>query len=673
MSNEEKPRVGVYVCHCGGNISDVVDTKKVVAEIAKNENVALAKDYIFMCSDPGQNLILEDIQNEHLTHIIVASCSPRLHYLTFSKKIAEAGLNKYMYEHVNIREQVSWVHSHEHEAATEKAIHLINGAIDRLMFQKPLSPIEKKNTQNCIVVGGGIGGLTAALDVARAGIPVDLIEKSPFLGGRVPQTHTLYPTEEESKPMIEKLIKKVLNHKLINVYTNTEITSAKGAIGSYEIGIKTHSRGVVKESDKLEAAIAACPEEVPNEFNYELDKRKAIYKPYPMALPTLPAIDWNSCTKCGKCAEIAGDAIELKDDVKEKTLIGGVVIVATGFTPYVPYDGEFGWNEDPNVITLPQLVRMIDNGTIKSEKEGEFILNGRTIKSVAMIHCVGSRQIEGVHKIKEGAEINKNCSRYCCTATLQSAIELKEKFPKLQIYDFFREIRTYGERESYYKKASEKNVIFFRVPDEKLPQVTVNKGNNIKHTFNIIAEDQLTYGREVNVAADLIVLATGMVPRKDEVMVDSLTLPKSEGGFLQEAHVKLRPVESSVDGIMLAGSVQAPMDTSEASMASTAASAKAISILKKEILELSPYVAEVNPEKCEGTGACVAECEYNALTLVDAGISDKPKKIVQVEPSFCVGCGACVPVCPNRAIDLIGYKLDQIEAQIAGMIKEVEL
>ncbi|MCF2138100.1 MAG: CoB--CoM heterodisulfide reductase iron-sulfur subunit A family protein [Candidatus Thorarchaeota archaeon] len=658
--SKEPLKIGVYVCHCGGNISDVVDVKRVAEEISHEKDVVVSKDYIFMCSDPGQELIAKDIKEQGLNRVIVASCSPDLHEATFMKVLDKTGLNKYLYMHVNIREQDSWVHSHEHEKATEKAIRLIRGAIAGVRHEKPLEPIMKDATKHALVIGGGISGITAALDLAERGIAVDLIEKQPFLGGRITQLTKLFPTDISAKEVIHDLIDRVKNNSRIKVRLNTEVISGSGSIGSFHVTLRTIPRGV-QQIDNPEEVFEACPVEVPNEQDYGLTTRKAIYIKYPGAYPDQPAIDWKSCTKCGKCVEIAkGAGISLDDTPLEEELTVGAIIMATGFKPYEPAKGEFAYGETPFVVTLPEIISILEK---IPEDQKEFVYKGKAIKNVTVIHCVGSRQIEGVHEPKDG-RLNTYCSRYCCTANLRVANELKDRFPKIHVYDLFRDIRTHGiGHEAYYINASKKDVIFLKYPNEEPPIITIEN-----EKITIQTKDLLFKGREVRASADLVVLVVGMEPEPIQDLIKIFSLPTGKDGFLQEVHPKLKPVESSVDGIFIAGTAQAPMDSTESIASASAAASKAANILTKDQIALNPFIAEVDYDRCEGHALCVPECPYGAISLTESG----GKKKAKVEPSLCVGCGACVPVCPTRAITLKGWDLEKYEDMVAAMIKEVE-
>ncbi len=664
MTKEEKDkeplRIGVYVCHCGGNISDVVDVERVAEVISHDEGVVVSRDYIFMCSDPGQNLIAEDIKEHGLNRVIVASCSPDLHEATFQNVLDKNGLNKYLYMHINIREQDSWVHSHEHEKATEKAIRLIRGAIAGVRHEKPLEPIMKDATKRALVVGGGISGLTAALDLADRGIAVDLVEKQPFLGGRITQLTKLFPTDVSAKEVIQEMVNRVVNNSRITIRLNTEVVEGSGAIGSFKVKLRTIPRGV-QGIDNPDEVIDSCPVEVPNEHDYGLTTRKAIFIKCPDAYPNELAIDWENCTRCGKCVEAAkGGKITLDDTPSEEEIVVGSIIMATGFKPYEPAEGEFGYGESPYVVTLPQLICILRD---IPEDQTEFVYKGKKIKTVTLIHCIGSRQIEGVHEPK-GDRLNTYCSRYCCTANLRIANELKDRFPKIHVFDFFRDIRTHGiGHEAYYVNASKKDVIFLKYPDEEPPMVTLEDEDILVQT-----KDMLSKGREVRTSSDLIVLVVGMEPEPIPDLIKIFSLPTGKDGFLQEVHPKLKPVETSVDGIFIAGTAQAPMDSTESIASASAAASKAASILTKDQIALNPFIAEIDHDKCEGHALCVAECPYGAISLASVG----GKKKAKVEPSLCVGCGACVPVCPTRAITLKGWSLDMYEDMVAAMIKEVE-
>jgi heterodisulfide reductase subunit A len=658
-------KIGVYICHCGGNISDVVDVQKVAEEVAGIPGVAVARTNMFMCSDTGQGLIAEDIENEGINRVVVASCSPRLHGPTFRNALIRADLNPYLYEHANVREQVSWVTHDDHESATDKAYRLIAIAIAKAKLLEPLEPIRVKAYHQAVVIGGGISGLKAALDLSRQGIAVALIEKTPFLGGHVAQLGTVFPSESKARDILANLIQDVLRAPDIAIYTGAEVVEFSGNIGDFTLKVRQPPRGATKELDRVEEAIAACPEKTKNEFDYGIGERKAIYLPYEGCYPATPAIDWQTCTRCGKCREAAGGkGIELDGESKEFEVHAGMVLMATGYNHYEPREGEYGYGEFPEVITLPQLIRVMDS----AKSNGQFLeWNGKQVKNIAMIHCVGSRQIEGIDEPGENGKLNQYCSRVCCTATLQAAKEIHERFPETNIYDLYRDIRTYGRgHEDYYTESKD---LFFRFAPESQPVVESN-GDGDESPLLVKVKDQLTYNTEIEIPVDLVVLSVGMVPQDSRNIVDMLKVPVGADAFLQEVHPKLRPVESAVSGILLAGACQGPKDIAESSGAASAAAAKAAAKLSRDYIELDPFVAVVEEDKCNGCGLCVEQCSYQgAITMKEMTTDGQKTMKAVISPSSCKGCGACAAVCVPRAINVEGWTLDQYDAMVEALAK----
>lgn len=668
-SASSSPRVAVFVCHCGGNISDVVDVEKVAQEVGRLEGVEVAETYVFMCSSPGQELIEKAIKEKGCNRIIVAACSPSLHETTFQRVLERCGLNPYLYEAVNIREQCSWCHAHDPDGATQKATSLIAAAVAKTQPAQPLEKPRVPVTKRVVVIGGGIAGLRAALDVAERGLEAVVIESSPFLGGRVAQLHTLYPTDEQSRPILADLASAVMNHPRITIHLYSNVVAASGFLGNFDITIHRHPRGVTADLADLDAAIAACPVSVPDEFNYGLTQRKAIYKPFAGSWPDIAAIDWQACTRCGKCVEAAGNGITLDDKPEVIQVQAGAVIIATGFDHYTPAEGEFGYGTLDGVVTLPQLIRMLDE---EGPTGGQLVVGGRPVRRVAIIHCVGSRQQPGIHEPGPDGRLNEYCSRVCCTASLQCALEIRRRFPDVEVFEIFQDIRTYGrdQETNYYEQASKAGVLFFRYAAEDPPQVTAGADG---WPLSVKVKDLLTYGEEIEAGVDMVVLAVGIVPRDISDIVDMMKLPTGADGFLLEVHPKLRPVELAIDGVMVAGAAQAPMDTTEAAAAASAAAAKAHVILTRDEAELQPFVAEVDQQKCQGAGECVKACKANAIELVEVQLNGRTVKRARVIEALCKGCGACVPVCPNRAIELRGLTLAQLEAQIVALAKGVQV
>ena len=665
----EVPRIGVYVCHCGGNISDIVDVDKVVQAVSTLPDVSIARRNLFMCSDPGQNMIFDDIQSKKINRVVVAACSPSLHELTFRKTLSRAGLNPYLFEHVNIREQVSWVSKSDIQGAIDKAIRLIASGIAKARYLKPLKAIRSEAKQHVVIIGGGISGLRCALDLARRGFTVSILERAPFLGGRVAQLGRTYPAEEEGRKLLNSLINEVVNNKNITIYTQAEVLNFSGYTGNFSLKVHIKARGINESHDleKIVDLVNKFSDSVANEFDYGLSKRKAFYQPYVYSYPSLPVVDWNLFEQCKQCEKaFKHENIILEKKETEVEINAGAIVMATGIDPYEPKHGEFGYNTCPEIITLPQLKRLLDN---EGPTGGIINVNGKPIRNISFIHCVGSRQIEGIHEPGSDGTLNNYCSRYCCTATLQAVNEILERFPYIQVYDFYQDIRTYGRgHEDYYEKASEKGALFFRYKPEEPPEVLKSSAANDAPLL-VRVKDLLTYGEELEVPSDLVVLSTGLIPSKIHGLIDKLKLPRSADGFLQEVHPKLRPVELAVEGIFIAGSCQGPMDISESCSSASAAAAKVSSLLGKGFIESDPFVAYVDPNKCCGTGACIEECQFvNAISFVERNMNGKVIKQAVVNGALCKGCGMCVPVCPNNAIQVEGWKIEQYNAMVDALV-----
>jgi heterodisulfide reductase subunit A2 len=658
-------RIGVYVCHCGGNISDVVDVKQVAERAGRLPGVVVSRTHTFMCSDPGQEAIVEDIKSQQLDRVVVASCSPRLHELTFRNALQRAGLNPYLYEHANIREQVSWV-THDHRAATDKASLLVAAAVGKARHLEPLDPIQVDARAHALVIGGGVSGLKAASDLSARGIGVTLVERSPFLGGHMSQLDRVYPTGEEAHTLLTPLMDAVLRDPNILTLTNAEVVSATGYIGNFTAQVRQLPRGVAGGGIDLKSAEAVCPVDVPDEHDYGLTTRKAIYRPYAESRPAAAAIDWEACTRCGKCAETAGREIDLSAEGTTFTVNAGVIVMATGFDHYEPAIGEYGYGELPEVLTLPQLIR--EMGRQRGEKS-QLTWNGRRIRRVAMVHCVGSRQIEGIHEPKEGEPLHEYCSRTCCTATLQAANELKDAFPGIEVFDLYRDIRTYGRgHEEYYENAGRKGVLFFRYAPEESPTVVRADGGS-RYPVMVRVKDKLSWDEEIELPVDLVVLAVGMVPRPGRELVEMLKLPTGSDGFLQEVHPKLRPVEVATNGILLAGTAQGPKDITESAAAASAAAVKAAIALSRGFVQLDPFVAVVDPAKCDGCGKCVGACGYEGTIGFSEGVAPEGMK-AEINGALCKGCGACVAACPRKAIELKGWTLEQFESMVDALVSD---
>ena len=610
-------KVGVYVCHCGGNISNTVDVEKVVTAASKMQGVTVAKRNMFMCSDPGQDLIIDDLKEGKIDRVVVAACAPSLHELTFRSAILRAGMNPYLYVHANIREQVSFVH--EGDEATKKAIAIVAAAVGKVREVAPLETTNVTVNGHATVVGAGVAGLKSALDMAKKGLRVAIVEKSPFLGGQTALLDKLYPYGDRAGDIITTLTREVASHPNIEIHTCSELVKQEGYIGNFKLTISKQPPTDEKDLANLDKVVSGSAGS--NEFI-----------PFTGIFNASPP--------------------EGKEEFEIET---GAIVIATGFSAYVPKDGEYGYNEFPEVITLRDLIREL----AENKGTGEYLeINGRTIKSIAMIHCVGSRQVEGVHEPDENGYLNPNCSRTCCTGLLHSALEILDRHPGTSIFDVYRDIRTYGRaHEELYAEASGKGVRFVRFDVENQPAV---KKNNDGYVLSVLAKDNLLQNEELEIPADLVVLAAGMHPGDIEPLIDLLKIHCGADGFLLEVHPKLRPVEVFTAGIYLAGSCQAPMDVTEATAAASAAASKASILLGKGEVSLEPFVSTVNKEECAKCLTCVRACPFDVPIIEEDG--------AYINPAACYGCGACVSACPGGAISLAQYDNREIGSQVKGAI-----
>jgi heterodisulfide reductase subunit A len=662
-------RIGVYTCYCGGNISDVVDCERVARAMGRQPNVVVSRTNMSMCSDAGQAIIEEDIRQHHLNRIVVGACSPFLHEQTFRGTLTRAGLNPYLYHHVGLREQDSWSTGHDPDGATQKAMRLMNAGVAKARHLEALEPIRLQAQKHALVIGGGVAGLRCAHDIARRGLKVTLIEKSPFLGGRMAQLEKIFPADEEARPVLHELISQVARHHNVTIFTQTELVGLSGYVGDLQATLRQDSRGVSGEVQEIEAAIAACPVEVPDEYNYGLGTRKAIYRRYPGCIPSTAAIDWEYCTLCGECRKInGGQGIDLERKPKEFTVNVGAIVIATGFTPYEPRSGEFGYGEFPEVITLPQFIR------IMGDQDGSLAWNDHPVKNIVMIHCVGSRQVEGVHEPQPDGNVNDYCSRVCCTAALHAVADLLHRFPTARVFDLYQDIRTYGRNhEDFYRQLAESGVRFLRYHSEEGPSVAANEAG-ADHPLSVTVKDHLTWDEEFAIPADLVVLAVGMMPSPVEELQQLLKVSPGNDRFLLEVHPKLRPVETAVKGIVLAGTAQSPMNIQESCASAEAAAAKVSALLGRGTVELEPFIARVNLDRCQGRGTCVEVCQYEgAIRIEPMSVNGREVNRAVISPANCVGCGVCVSACPNGAIDVQGWTLGQYRAMVDAILADISV
>ncbi|OYT17528.1 MAG: 4Fe-4S ferredoxin [Bacteroidetes bacterium 4572_77] len=642
-------RIGVYVCHCGSNISDYVDVEKVKDLAAKENDVVLSKTTMFACADSTQQEMVDDIKEQNLDGIVVASCSPKLHLNTFRNVAKRAGLNQYNYVQINIREQCSWAHSDDKPGATEKAIKLVKAGIEKAKYSQALTPISIPSNNAVLVVGAGIAGMRAAIELAQMGTEVFIIEREYFVGGRSSQWKELFTTNETGREVVSRLYNSIMETKNIILFTGAEIHSKAGSVGDFDLKIKIRPRHIKPDCkidwEEFKKVVEICPVEFDDPFNFGLTKQKAIYKNFPSEFPEIPTIDVEHCNKCGKCVDIC-EEIDLEQKEELININVGAILLTTGASPYEPKKGEYAYKEIDNVVTLQQLKRLIELN------KNELVYNGKKIKNLAYVYCVGSRQANGE---------NKYCSRYCCTSAIHTAIMVKEKYREINNFHFTRGIRTYGKQEILYNKSSKQGDIFFQTFDESSTEVFEKSGKTFVKTNDI-----LTASTDLEVQVDLVVLVTGMVPRENSTINNILKVPIGRDKFYNEIHPKLRPVETVIDGVLIAGSCQAPLNITESVKSSLSAAVKVNSLISKGEIELEPMLSEIDKTSCVWCGKCADVCPFNAIEKVEY----EGKTVAVVNEANCKGCGICLPVCPSNSIQLIGYTDVEMEAMIGALVDE---
>ncbi|MEE8322655.1 MAG: CoB--CoM heterodisulfide reductase iron-sulfur subunit A family protein [Candidatus Bathyarchaeia archaeon] len=642
-------RIGVYICHCGLNIAEVMNVDDIVKYTASLPNVIIAQDYRYVCSDPGQMLIKNDVEEYDLDRVVVASCSPRMHESTFRKVLEEAGLNPYMLEMVNIREQCSWVHIGEPEKATEKAKSLIKMAVVRSNLLEPLQIKEVSTLHNALVIGGGIAGLSAALDLANQNYEVFLVEKEPSIGGHMAQLDKTFPTMDCSICIFAPKMVDVGKHPNITLITYSEVKEVTGIVGNFHV--KIHKKPRFVDAGKcVGCGICAnrCPVKIPNEFDMGLGVRKSIYVPFPQSIPLVYTIDKENClyfTKgvCRICEKFCEtEAIDFNQEPETIELDVGAIIVATGFDTYDPVPlGEYGYGTYPNVITSLQMERLMNaagptGGKIRRQSDGE------KPTKIAFIQCVGSR---------DKRTGNVYCSNACCLNSIKLARQIKEKYPDSEVFIFYNDIRAFGRRfEEFYSKAREDWVTFIKgIPSEIKEQPQTNN-------LIITAEDVLS-GFLLEAEVELVVLAVGMIPSKtSEELSRILHIPRGTDGFFLEAHPKLRPVETNTAGIFLAGSCQGPKEIPESIAQGKAAASSVATLLSQGKIRIESMIASIDQDLCVGCGLCEESCPYVAITVID--------RKATLEEALCKSCGTCASLCPEHAIAMKHFTDMQVKAQI---------
>jgi heterodisulfide reductase subunit A len=636
-------RIGVYICHCGGNISEVVDVKEVASFAEKQPDVVVSKDYTHMCSDVGQKMIIDDVNEHKLDRVVISACSPQFQGMTFMRTAEGAGLSPYVMEMANIREQCAWPHFYSPMEATQKAKDLTAMAIAKARLDESLKKIMMPIGKRVLIIGGGIGGIQAALDLGDAGFDVYLVEKKPSIGGHMAQLSRTFPTEDCAACILSPKMADVPANPNINLLTYSEVKNITGYLGNYEVTIEKKPTYVdPSKCTCCDKCTDVCPVFVPNEYNEGLTSRKAIYLANPIAVPHTYVLDDKACLglfplACSKCYDVCEPgAIDYDQKPEEKKITADTIIVSTGYDIFdATQKAVYGYGKYENVFTALEMERMIVYAT-----EGNPLKDfGRRI---AFIQCVGSRD-EQVG--------NEHCSRICCMYATKLASLLKRSNPRRDIYIFYTDLRAYGKGfEEYYKRAQQMGVKYIRgrvaeiIEDPKTKKLTLK------------AEDTLAR-RILEWEFDTVVLSVGMRPSKDtQEIADMLKLVKSSDGFLQEAHPKFRPIDTFVDGVFLAGTVQGPKDIPDTVAHASGSSSRAIRLMNKGEYALDPILAFVHEDLCDGCKLCIEHCPMNAITVVSG--------LARINEALCKGCGSCINGCPRNALDLHVYTDAQLLAEI---------
>ena len=661
-------RIGVFVCWCGSNIASTIDVEKV-SEILKLEpNVVVSKNYQYMCSENGQALIRNAIKEHNLTGVVVCSCSPRMHEATFRKTCELAGLNQHMVEIANIREQCSWIHKDKDEA-TEKAIILGRSAIAKLKLNTPLTSGESPVVKRALVIGGGIAGIQSALDIAEAGFEVDIVEKSPTIGGNMAKLDKTFPTLDCAACILTPKMVDCAQNEKIDILTYSEIEDVKGFVGNFKVKIKKKARFV---DEKKCTGCGECMQKCPskkglNEFNMGLNTRPAIYIPFAQAIPNVAVIDANECIKlktgkCGLCqlkCQVKAIDYTQKDEYIEREY--GAIVVATGYKPIsLENFNEYGYSTYKDVVTSLEFERIMNAA---GPTGGHLVCpsNNKEPKEIVFIQCVGSRDVSGCGK--------PYCSKICCMYTAKHAMLVREKYPNCNVTVFYIDVRTPGKNyDEFFRRAVEQY-------DVEYIKGMVGKVYDKDGRLVVQGADILN-GVQIVKECDMVVLAAAIEPDPSVRKIATLlTASIDTNNFLTEAHAKLRPVESPTAGIFLSGVCQGPKDIPETVSQASACASKVIALLVKDKLKTNPCVASADDTLCTGCSVCENVCPYGAITYVDkefrlGGGRTEVRRVATVNPAVCQGCGACTVTCPSGAMDLKGFSTKQIMAEVDAICKK---
>jgi len=661
-------RVGVFVCHCGENIGATVDCAQVAKAAAGFPGVVEAVDYKYMCSDPGQNLLKEAVKTKRLDGVVVAACSPRMHEPTFRRATEEAGLNPFLCEMANLREHCSWVHL-KADSTTAKAIDLVRLQVEKVKRNRPLHPIRVPVTRRALVLGGGIAGIQAALDIANAGHEVILVEKSPSIGGHMSQLSETFPTLDCSQCILTPRMVEVARHPKVTLYTWSELEKLEGFVGNFKATIRKKARKIDESiCNGCGVCQQKCPvKKIPDEFNEGLSFRKAIYVPFPQAVPNKPVVDVANCTyyKTGKCkaCEKYCDQKAIRLDQQDELVVHevGAVVIATGFkTMPTERFPEYGYGVFPDVIDGLKFERLASasgptGGAMKRPSDG------KVPQTVVFIACAGSRDAQ------KGVPY---CSKICCMYTAKHAMLYRHKVHGGRAVVFYMDVRAAGKSyDEFVRRAVEEDGVEY--VRGRVSRVYQEDGRLV-----VKGADTLLGGEPVEIRADMVVLATAVQAHADaEPLAQKLHVSYDAYRFFAEAHPKLRPVETNTAGIFLAGACQAPRDIPESVAQASGAAVKVCGLFSQPELLREPVVAVVDRQPppvfshCTGCFLCQGACPYQAIEQeeIRSRKGELLKTVARVNPGLCQGCGTCVATCRTKTIDLQGYTNEQVFAEVMSL------
>jgi len=658
-------RVGVYICHCGTNIAKTVDVEEVATWAGEQPNVVCSREYKFMCSSLGQDLIEEDIKEQGLTRVVVASCSPHMHEKTFRTACERGGLNPFLFEMANIREHDSWT-TDDREAATQKAKALTNAAIERVVHHNPLEPLPVEINPNTLVVGGGIGGISAALELADAGHHVYLVEREPSIGGHMAQLDKTFPTLDCSACILTPKMVDVGQHPNITLLTWSEVEKLDGFLGNFTATIRKKARYVDEEHcTGCGICIEKCPfKVVDNVFEAGLGTRKVIYRPFPQAVPKYPVIDVENCVyfqrgKCKACqifCPTEPNSIDFEQQDEMIQIEVGNIILATGYDLFdVSRIPQYGYGRLANVFTSIEFERMVN---ASGPTDGKIVMRDMesTPKNVAIVHCVGSRD-ENYHKY---------CSKVCCMYSLKFAHLIHERIPEAEVYNCYIDMRTPGKGyEEFYHRLLEEGTHFIR---GKVADVSDVARTETEEGKLIVQVEDTLIGKQRRIPVDMVILSPAMEAKPDSKEVSQLFKMGCDfDGFFVERHPKLDPVATMTEGIFIAGACQGPKDVPDTVAQGAAAAARVAGLINRGTVMMEPVRASINQEACSGCRICNTMCPYNAI------IFHEDRKVSEVLTALCQGCGTCVAACPSGVITGAHFTNDQVLSQIEGILWDVRV